>query len=50
MSVDAYNPNDLRVKLRAQYEVAPETFIVGETDSINKSENRESFVGMRHSF
>lgn len=50
MSVDAYDPNDLRVKLRAQYEVAPETFIVGETDSINKSQNRESFVGMRHSF
>lgn len=50
MSVDAYDPNDLRVKLRAQYEVAPETFIVGETDSINKSQNRESYVGMRHSF
>lgn len=50
MSVDAYDPNDVRVKLRAEYEVAPKTFIVGETDGINKSDDRQSFVGMRQSF
>lgn len=50
MSVDAYDPNDVRVKLRAQYQIAPSTYIVGETDNINKSEEKESFVGLRQSF
>ncbi len=49
-SVDAYDPNDFRVKLRAQYEFAPNTFLVSQTDNINKSEERETFVGLRKTF
>lgn len=49
-SVDAYDPNDFRVRLRAQYEFAPDTFLVGQTDNVNKSDERESFVGIRNSF
>lgn len=48
-SVDAYDLDDLRVRLRAQYEVAPDTFFVGQTDNVNKSDERESFVGIRRS-
>lgn len=50
LSVDAYDPNDLRVKLRAQYQVAPNTFIVGQTTNVNKEEEKNTFVGVRQSF
>lgn len=50
LSVDAYDPNDFRVKIRAQYEFAPDLFLVGQASSVNKSDERESFVGLRHQF
>jgi phospholipid/cholesterol/gamma-HCH transport system substrate-binding protein len=50
MSVDVYDPNDVRVKLRTQYEVAPDTFIVGQANDINKDDNNTTFVGVRHNF
>jgi phospholipid/cholesterol/gamma-HCH transport system substrate-binding protein len=50
MSLDAYNPNDFQLKLRAAYKVAPETYIIGETDNLNRSERRETFVGLRRAF
>lgn len=50
LSVDAYDPNDFRVKLRAEYALAPDTFLIGQTNNINKSQERESFVGIRRSF
>ncbi|GBG58055.1 hypothetical protein SPFL3102_01775 [Sporomusaceae bacterium FL31] len=50
MSVDVYDPNDVRVKLRTQYEVAPDTFIIGQANDINKDNNNNTFVGVRHNF
>ncbi len=50
LSVDVYDPNDVRVKLRTQYEIAPHTFIVGQTDSINKQAGQNTFVGLRRTF
>ena len=50
MSLDAYDPNDVRVKLRTQYQVAPDTFLVGQTDSLNKHEERTSYFGIKQSF
>lgn len=50
LSVDAYDPNDFRVKIRAQYEFAPDLFLVGQASSVNKSDERESFVGLRRQF
>lgn len=50
MSVDVYDPNDVRVKLRTQYQVAPDTFVVGQVDSINKSEEKSTYVGVRRTF
>ncbi len=50
LSLDVYDPNDVRVKLRTQYEIAPNTFIVGQTDSLNRKPNENTYVGVRHSF
>lgn len=50
LSVDVYNPNDVRVKLRSQLKVAPDTFLVGETDSINKDADKSTYVGVRRAF
>lgn len=50
LSLDVYDPNDLRVKLRSQYQVAPDTFVVAQTDSINKSPERNTYFGLRRTF
>lgn len=50
MSLDAYDPNDFKLKLRAAYEIAPKTYIIGEADNINSSRERETFLGLRKTF
>ena len=50
LSVDVYDPNDVRVKLRTLYQLAPDTFIVGQTDNINKSSEKTTYIGVRQSF
>jgi len=50
LSLDVYDPNDVRVKLRTQYEVAANTFIVGQADDINKHDEQTSYFGIRRSF
>lgn len=50
LSLDAYDPNDLRVKLRTQFQVAPDTYIVGQSDSINKNSEENTYIGIRKTF
>ena len=50
LSVDVYDPNDVRVKLRTQFQIAPDTYLVGETDGINKQPEQNTYVGIRRSF
>ncbi|MDF2873913.1 MAG: virulence factor Mce family protein [Sporomusa sp.] len=50
MSLDVYDPNDVRVKLRTLYQVAPDTFIVGQSEDINKRDEQTSYFGIRRSF
>ena len=50
LSVDVYDPNDVRVKLRTQYQLDPTTFIVGQTDNINKAAEKSTYVGVRKTF
>jgi phospholipid/cholesterol/gamma-HCH transport system substrate-binding protein len=50
MSFDAYDPNDIRFNVSTKYRIAPDTFIVGEEDSINKSTERNTFWGVRKEF
>ena len=50
ISADAYDPNDFRLKLRSELKIAPETYLVGESISINKDAQRSSYVGVRRTF
>lgn len=50
LSVDVYDPNDLRVKLRTQYQISPDTFLVGENDSLNKNSSRNTYFGIKKAF
>lgn len=50
LSADAYDPNDFRLKLRSELKVAPDTYLVGESLSINKDAQRSTYVGIRRSF
>ncbi len=48
--LDLYDPGDVRVKLRAQYEFAPSLYLVGQGNSLNKSEDRSAYFGLRKTF
>ena len=50
ISADAYDPNDFRIKLRSELKVAPDTYVVGESISVNKDAQRQTYVGIRRSF
>ena len=50
VSADAYDPNDFRIKLRSELKVAPDTYVVGESISVNKDAQRSTYVGIRRSF
>ena len=50
VSADAYDPNDFRIKLRSELKVAPDTYVVGESISVNKDAQRNTYVGIRRSF
>jgi phospholipid/cholesterol/gamma-HCH transport system substrate-binding protein len=50
LSLDVYDPNDVRVKLRTQFKIAPDTFLIGETDALNKHPDQNTYVGIRRSF
>jgi phospholipid/cholesterol/gamma-HCH transport system substrate-binding protein len=50
ISADAYDPNDFRLKLRSELRIAPDTYLVGESISINKDAQRSSYIGVRRTF
>lgn len=50
ISLDAYDPNDVRLKLRGQYEISPDTYLVGQTNNLNKRDERATYVGIRRTF
>lgn len=50
LSLDVYDPNDVRVKLRTQYQVAPGTFIVGQNEHVNSRDDSTSYFGIRRVF
>ncbi len=50
LSLDAYDPNDVRVKLRTQYQVSTGTYLVGQTDALNKEPEKTTYVGIRRTF
>lgn len=50
VSVDAYDPDDLRVKVKGQYEISDGTYLVGQVKDVNNSDDRATYMGIRHEF
>lgn len=49
-SVDVYDPNDVKVKLRSEYKISDNTSLVGQTDSINKESEKNTYFGIHRAF
>ena len=50
ISAEAYDMNNVAVKLRAQYEVAADTYVVGQINDVNKGDKRATYIGLRRTF
>ena len=49
-SADAYNPNDLTVRLRSQYQLSGGTYLFGEWNAVNDRQRRAFYTGIRQEF
>ena len=49
-SADAYDINDVTLKLRAQYQLTSDTYLVGQVNHVNDSDKRATYFGVRHTF
>lgn len=50
LSVDAYDPNEFKLRSRLQFEVAPDTYLFTQVNDINRSRTRATYFGLRRSF
>jgi phospholipid/cholesterol/gamma-HCH transport system substrate-binding protein len=49
-SADAYDIDDIDVKLRAQYQLTDDTAFVGQWNHVNHADDRAAYIGLRQSF
>ena len=49
-SADAYDPNDVTLRLRAQYQLKGGTYLFGEWNDVNDSKRRAFYTGVRQEF
>lgn len=49
-SVDVYDPNEVKVRLRTEYKLSDNMALVGQTDSINRQADKNTYFGIRHLF
>ena len=49
-SADAYNPNDLTVRLRSQYQLSGGTYLFGEWNAVNDRRRSAFYTGIRQEF
>lgn len=49
-SVDVYDPNSVKVKLRSEYKLSDDLSLVGQSDSINRQASQSTYFGLAHSF
>ncbi|EKU72172.1 MlaD family protein [Selenomonas sp. F0473] len=49
-SADAYDPDDVTVRLRAQYQVHGGTYLFGEWNDVNDRKRRAFYTGVRQEF
>lgn len=50
LSVDAFDPNEFKVKSRIQYELGKDTYLFTQVNDINKSDKRATYFGLRREF
>ena len=50
LSVDVYDPNDVRYKLRSEFKLAPDVYLVGQRTKPDSAGESGSYVGIRHTF
>lgn len=49
-SAEAYDPNDVTVRLKSQYKIADSTYILGEWHDVNHKEDRAVYFGIKQEF
>ncbi len=49
-SAEAFDPNDVKVRLKSQYKVADSTYILGEWHDINHKDDRAVYFGVKQEF
>ena len=49
-SAEAYNPNNVSLRLKSQYKVADSTYILGEWHDVNHRDNRAVYFGLKQEF
>ncbi|EGO62954.1 MlaD family protein [Acetonema longum] len=50
LSLDAYDPNDFRLKLRSEYDLGRDTYLVGETDDVRQNTDKNTYFGLKKIF
>ncbi len=50
ISLEGYDPNDFRMKLRGQLRVAPDTYVFSQWNDFNKRSDRAVYFGLRREF
>ena len=50
LSAEAYDPNDVKVRLKSQVKVADSTYILGEWHDVNHKKDRAAYVGIKQEF
>ena len=49
-SVDAYDDDKVKLKLRSQYKLSPDYYLVGQVNNLNDSAKRLTYFGLRKEF
>lgn len=49
-SVDVYDPNEVKVRLRTEYKLSDNMAFVGQTDSVNRQADKNTYFGIRRLF
>jgi phospholipid/cholesterol/gamma-HCH transport system substrate-binding protein len=50
LSLDVYDPNDGKVRFGGQYLLGQNVYLVGQTDSLNRHDDRSNYFGVKKTF
>ena len=49
-AVEAYDPNEAKLRLKSQFKVADKTYILGEWHNVNRKDDRAAYFGIKREF